>query len=343
VAEQQLLTPIAPPPPAELLTLESEALRVRVWPRMGGKIISIVVRGHGSLAGSDDRELLHPPLHPYVTATDTSSFEDSDAGGWDECFPSVAACTLHGIQVPDHGDIWRRPWDATIRNEALLAHVTAASAPLRFSRWMQLDGPTMHLRYSVANTGAHGADFLWSAHPLFQVEEGDRIVLPETVHQVHVENSSAPFVLSRGFCSWPRAELTSGAHLDLSTIGRPDGVTAHKLFAGPLTVGWCGLYRERLNLGIVLRFDPGQTPFAGLWISHAAWPPGNTRAKQYTVALEPTMAPCDALDRAVALGRAPHLLPQGEFSWPLQFEVYGSHTPVRYDEFLKLASTPPRH
>jgi hypothetical protein len=318
-----------------------------MWPRMGGKLTSLVVRGHGSLAGSRDRELLHPPVQAYATRTATSSFALSDAGGWDECLPSVAACAMHGTDIPDHGDVWRKPWDAAVRHEALLTHVNASSVPLRFSRHLSLDGPTMHLRYSVTNTGNHGADFLWSAHPLFQVEEGDRIVLPDTVHQVRVEASSMQnLVLSRGCCSWPRAEIATGGHVDLSTVGPRDGHTAHKVFAGPLPLGWCGLYREQLSLGIVMRFDPGQTPFAGLWISHGAWPqgPGTEECKkQYCVAIEPTMAPCDGLDRAAAMGHAQHLLPLAEFSWPLQFEVYGSHTPVRFDEFLHLLSTPPRH
>lgn len=336
--------PVMSPPAGELITLESEALRVRIWPRKGGKITSIVVRGHGSLADHPDRELLHPPIHPYNTATDTSGFELSDAGGWDECFPSVAACSLNGRNIADHGEIWRKPWDTIEKNEAVLAHVNASTASLRFSRWISVDGPTMHLRYSVANTGTLGADFLWSAHPLFRVEAGDRIVLPASVDKVFVEYSSIDsLVNAHGTCSWPTAHLAHGAHLDLSTVGPEDGATAHKLFAGPLDVGWCGIYRTQLQLGIVMGFNPAQTPFAGLWICQGAWPSGSDGPKQYTVALEPTTAPCDALDRAMKLGHAHHLLPQGEFSWPVQFEVFGSHTPIRYDEFLELATTTPRH
>ena len=306
---------------------------------MGGKIVSVVVRSHAGRPGIPDRELLHPPLHAYSAATDISSFALSDAGGWDECLPSVAGCKSAGIEIPDHGDVWRKPWTAVVKNDALLAHVSAFSVPLRFSRWLSVDGPTMHLRYSVTNTGNHGVDFLWSAHPLLQVQEGDRIVLPETVDEVHVEGST---VVRSATCSWPHAELPGGGHVDLSTVGPLDGVTSHKLFAGPLSIGWCGLYRAELKLGIVMRFDPGQTPFAGLWISHGAWPHGSG-LKQYTVALEPTMAPCDALDRAVEHGYARHLIPQAEFSWPMQFEVFGSHEPVGYHEFLALASTAPRH
>ena len=335
---------LAGAPAAELLTLESEALRVRLWPRMGGKIVSIVVRGHGKLAGNLDRELLHPAIHPYNEATRSSGFQDSDAGGWDECLPSVAGCHWKGVDIPDHGDVWRTPWTAVIRNDALLAHTQAFSLPLRFSRRIALDGPTMHLNYAVTNTGTSAADFLWSAHPLFQVQEGDRIVLPDDTDTVHVEGSTVSALLrNEPWCPWPHVHLAHGGHLDLSTVGPQDGHTSHKLFAGPLATGWCGLYRTQLQLGIVMRFDPTHTPFAGLWISQGAWPPGEIGAKQYTVALEPTTAPCDALDRAAGHGHAQHLLPQAEFAWPLQFEVYGSHEPVFYEDFLALASIPPRH
>jgi hypothetical protein len=332
------------PPAHELVILENDSLRIKMWPRMGGKIVSIVVRARVGRRGIGERELLHAPIHAYSPATDTSSFALSDAGGWDECLPSVASCTVGDVEIPDHGDVWRKPWTAVLKNDAILARVEAFSLPLRFSRWLSLDGPAMHLRYAVTNTGQHGTDFLWSAHPLFQVEEGDRIVLPDTVHQVRVEGTSVErLVRNKDYSAWPIAELANGGHLDLSTVGALDGRTAHKFFAGPLTTGWCGLYRAKLKMGIVMRFDPGQTPFAGLWISQGAWPQQNDGAKQYTVALEPTTAICDGLDHAATLGCAQHLLPQAEYSWPLQFEVFGSHESVEYEQFLVLASTQPRH
>ena len=39
-----------------------------------------------------------------------------DASGWDECLPSVAACTVKTagcrLDIPDHGDLWRVAWEA---------------------------------------------------------------------------------------------------------------------------------------------------------------------------------------------------------------------------------------
>ncbi len=316
-------------PPEERLALENAQLRVTLWPRMGGKVVSLIAK-----AESGDHELLHPPLHAYTTASDSSGFELSDAGGWDECLPSVAACTAHGAMIPDHGDVWRRPWRASSDGTSLTASVDAFSVPVHFSKRLSLSNSTLLTEYSAQNPTAHVAEFLWSAHPLFQVEEGDRIVLPGNVADVHVEGSTINSLAREdGRCAWPMADSSAGSWIDLSQVGPLDGTTAHKLFAGPLTNGWCGLYRSKLQLGILVQFDPRLTPYAGLWISHGQWPAGG-KHRQYTVALEPTFAPCDALDKASITGRSMVLAPGRTFSWPLHLSVAQS---VTYESFLAAA------
>lgn len=317
-------------PRGEGLTLQNDSLRVTVWPKQGGKLVSIIAKTF-----SGPVELLHPPLHPYSAATESSGFELSDAGGWDECLPSVAACTLNGMQIPDHGDVWRELWNASLEGSTLSASVDAFSVPVRFSKHLSLDGAALQTRYTAENISQQTTEFLWSAHPLFQVEEGDHILLPGSVAAVHVEGSTIDGLAGPdGRCTWPMAELADGSWIDLSQVGPPDGSTAHKLFAGRLASGWCGLYRSKLRLGILMQFDPELTPYAGLWISHAQWPAGGAR-RQYTVALEPTFAPCDALDRASAMGCSMILRPGASFSWPLRLSIVDAMT---YEDFLAAAN-----
>src|SRR5580698_824572 len=81
---------------------------VTVLPALGGKIASIRV---------GERELLQAPLVPYAPRTRTMSFDASDASGWDECLPSVAACSVEtaagAAAIPDHGDLWRVEWKSS--------------------------------------------------------------------------------------------------------------------------------------------------------------------------------------------------------------------------------------
>src|SRR5580658_7070812 len=78
---------------------------VTFLPRFGGKIASIRL---------GNRELLQGPLAVYRPRTRTMNFDAGDASGWDECLPSVAACTLETetgtVSIPDHGDLWRVEW-----------------------------------------------------------------------------------------------------------------------------------------------------------------------------------------------------------------------------------------
>ncbi len=89
----------------ENVLIKAGGCSVQIFPELGGKIASIKVGA---------RELLQTPLAPYGPRTRTMSFDAGDASGWDECFPSVAACSIDTetgpAAIPDHGDLWRIEW-----------------------------------------------------------------------------------------------------------------------------------------------------------------------------------------------------------------------------------------
>ena len=89
----------------ENVVMRAGGCSVTILPRLGGKIASIQI---------GDRELLQEPLAPYAARTRAMSFDAGDASGWDECLPSVAACSVETdagtASIPDHGDLWRVEW-----------------------------------------------------------------------------------------------------------------------------------------------------------------------------------------------------------------------------------------
>ena len=96
----------------ENVVIKAGGCSVTLMPALGGKIASLRV-------GAD--ELLQTPLKPLAPRTRTMAFSDSDASGWDECLPSVAACTMPTeagtAVIPDHGDLWRVPWKVLAATE----------------------------------------------------------------------------------------------------------------------------------------------------------------------------------------------------------------------------------
>ena len=288
-----------------LRILENEHLRVVVAPQSGGKLISLFSR-------RTNTEWLLPPLRPYAEARSDRGFEDWDGGGFDECLPTVAPSGT----APDHGELWRQPWQEV---DPVTLRTTACGGALSVERRALLDGSSLVLHYQVKNVGQRVESLLYSAHPLLRVEPNDRILLPDEVRSLRVEGSRNHRLGKRGdSIPWPVAE---GEDLsDLSILGPPDGSQADKLFTGVLSEGWSAVFRPSLQEGIKLLFDTQTLPYLGLWICRAAWPESG-KAKQYTVALEPASAPADALADAVRECTAWRLEPGQERRWVLRFAL----------------------
>jgi galactose mutarotase-like enzyme len=294
---------------------------VTVLPLFGGKIASVRIGA---------RELLQQPLAPIAPRTRTMAFDAGDASGWDECLPSVAACrveTAAGVaEVPDHGDLWRVDWQPLI-NEAysMTYRAECFSLPLRLERTLTLTpvatGWVLRSDYTVTNLSSEKMPWSWSAHPLFAIEEGDRIALPETIKRLRVEGSGGGR-LGKGdhVVAWPFARLASGGQADLRIVESPDSRIGDKLFAGPLSAAenWCALERPSAGVRVRVTFDTVATPYLGLWICYGGWPerPG---PKQMCVAMEPATAPVDSLAVTGPWSRA--LEPGDCFRWPMEVEI----------------------
>jgi galactose mutarotase-like enzyme len=317
---------------------------VTILPRFGGKIASIRIA---------DRELLQGPLAPYGPRSRTMSFDAGDASGWDECLPSVAPCTVETeggtARIPDHGDLWRVEWKREdqgpgTRNQGLGNNHSGGdrsslgasnqpvtlrgecfSLPLRLERTVTLTnspkGWKLRLDYTVTNMGRAPTPWSWSAHPLFSVEAGDRIVLPDSIATLRVEGSGGSRLGKSGdLVAWPLATLANGSRADLSVAQGPESGIGDKLFAGPLQgdENWCALERPKAGVNLRVRFDTAATPYLGLWICNGGWPerPG---AKQMCVAMEPATAPVDSLAQTGSWSRV--LAAKETFSWPMTVEI----------------------
>ena len=300
-------------PGLERLELKTDTFSVEVLPSLGGKVASMRKNGV---------ELLQQPILPYAPRTLTTAFEESDASGFDECMPSVAACDIDApegkLSIPDHGEFWRLPWAVTSANESeLQLTATGTVLPLRFERKLRLSNApgrhqaeTLHIDYRLENIGHHETHYLWSAHPLFAVDPGDSIRLPAPVATVTVESSSRNRLGPRGTVHpWPFAQLASGGMAQLDRVGHESDNTGDKLYAdAPVDDGWSAIERRKAGLRVQVEFDPKITPWLGLWLCYGGWP-GNNPLRQFCVALEPCTSPADSLATAIAAGQARTLGP----------------------------------
>jgi len=309
----------------ENVLIRSGDCSVLVLPKFGGKIASLRVKNH---------ELLQAPLAPLGPRTRTMAFDASDASGWDECLPSVAACkvkTGSGMaEIPDHGDLWRVEWESEpgpARGEAdsVTLRGTCFSLPLTLDRTIALKkasrGWQLELNYALTNTGRTSAPWSWAAHPLFAVDEGDQIELPSSIQSLRVEGSGRARLGSAGDAvAWPMATIAGNRKEDLRVAQDKQSGVADKLFAGPLRAeqNWCALHRPRAGVKVKFSFDPAATPYLGLWLCYGGWP-DKSGPKQMCVAMEPSTAPVDSLAQTGDWSRI--LAPGESYRWPMRIDL----------------------
>lgn len=317
----------------ENVLIQSGDCTVALLPQFGGKIASICVK---------NRELLHAPLAEVAPRTRTMAFDAGDASGWDECLPSVAACavkTNSGVaEIPDHGDLWRVEWDAA-GNKAQDNHAGAEngrsnsitlrgecfSLPLALDRTLTLTesgkGWQLLVDYRLTNAGRIPAPWSWAAHPLWAVDAGDIVELPESITSLRVEGSGGGRLGANGDrVGWPIAKRAKGAQADLRVVQSRRSRIADKLFAGPLAANenWCALLRPKAGVRIRFSFDVDDAPYLGLWLCYGGWPE-RRGAKQMCVAMEPSTAPVDSLARTGEWSRA--LKPGESTSWKMSVAI----------------------
>jgi len=199
-------------------------------------------------------------------ATPGSAFVD--AGGMEECIPTVRG-------RPDHGDAWCRPWTG----DAGRASVTAAEFSL--TRTLSVSGGSLTADYALA--AAPGYRFVWAAHLLLDLSSQATLECEPGV-AVRVFGGSESWVHRR----WPDA---SGLHLN--HLGPDDGTAVSAIVETPRALVRDG--PRRLHLAVR---GAGLPTAIGLWRNLRGWP---VASPYRSIGVEPMLG--RLWDRAVGSSR----------------------------------------
>ncbi|WP_328991877.1 hypothetical protein OG394_36680 [Kribbella sp. NBC_01245] len=228
-----------------------------------------------------------------------------DAGGLDECFPTVRG-------TPDHGSLWNQPWgvvdkadewDVVELEDALfLRRVNGGEAP------DELGPHSMWADYRLL--AAPGYRFIWAAHALLDCEVGARIVVPAgTVARLHPE----AFELLGEFSSEPWVDRVWPTSLDLASYGPDDGTAVGAVLvdcpaASVVDRG------QTLTLAVSC---PGQPVSIALWRNLGGFP---ASSPYRSLGVEPMLG--RAFDLADAGPSDTAVVgPSGEVNWRLTLSV----------------------
>jgi galactose mutarotase-like enzyme len=289
--------------------LRSDAAEVRVMPQLGAKIISLLDR-------RSTREWLWRPenARPFQNRPG-DPFETSTMTGADECLPSVAPCVIDGQQIPDHGEVWQRPWELdseSLNANQICTRIQLTGLPLRFERLISLAGERsaiVRLAYRLTNLSDEPQRFLWSFHPLMQIQPGDELIVPAS--KVKVEATTLPDMHKGDIIPWPNPRADVELHR-LSLGAQPAYL---KVFAQDLADGDVRIVNRQSGDQLTFRFDRRELPALGIWLTRGGW------NGYHHFAIEPTHAPFDSLADAADAGACPMLKSRETISWTVELEL----------------------
>lgn len=143
-------------------TLACGGLSLVVVPVLGGKVVSVLSPRCGELLATN-----HLPLRRRLPG---DRFEDHDASGWDECFPSVLAESITVgsgvVAYPDHGELWTLEWSAEASNDRLDLEAEGLVLPYRIQRSYRIVEEVIRVDVSITNTGTESWPAVFTLHPL---------------------------------------------------------------------------------------------------------------------------------------------------------------------------------
>ena len=304
-------------PAVALRTAELEVVAV---PSIGMKLTNLRRPNGREWLWRSDQIPLSPPR------PGASYVETADSGGWDECFPTVGPCPIPGAPsrpwLPDHGELWSAPWSSSVYDHSggttLSGRTEGTAFPYSFEREVTLDNhePLARFRYRVRNVGDKPFPWIWSSHPLLNVQPGSALTL-DGVEQVRIAAAHGRDDLSIGaVVDWP-----SGIGGGGEFVFPEAGAWAAKVFGDIGPEGRMSLTdpRKGERLEFVVRRE--EVPQVGVWINCRGWaPPGRT--PYYNLALEPCIGAPDRLDLAVEEWHTSQTLGAGEErAWSLEVRL----------------------
>ncbi|MCS7033876.1 MAG: DUF5107 domain-containing protein [Phycisphaerae bacterium] len=290
--------------------IENDVLRLEVWPKLGGKVSSVVDK-------TDGFELLFNfPAEIPEDSMYGRPYENTWYAGWDECFPAVGVGHYVGhpydqIPIPDHGEVYAIPTTSVPVKDGITSVWHGLRFGYRLTRRLTLTSEGLRAAYSLTNLAPFEFRFVWAQHALMSMDSPVEFELPSgsPMRWSHSPGKDVqqPF-------TWPRIS----DQIDLSTSDRLPSNGGWKVFAlEPIRSAATIRYPKR-GRKLQMRYQgAGLEAFWGLWINTGAW------NHQRHFAMEPTTGRFDQLDRAVQDGSAGRVGPGASIEWQVDWIVGG--------------------
>ncbi|MGL6260091.1 hypothetical protein [Vibrio sp. WXL210] len=276
------------------IILTTPQLRAEWLPTYGSKLCSLKV-----LSSGEEIELLYQSPEQTLTLPPYgASFADFDMSGFDECFPTIKACTLPGSKhaIPDHGEVWALPWECEVGDERQL-HFSVTSPhfgyTLRKSVKLEQHCLESHYQLSLDNNAAP-LPFMWTPHALFKASPQTRIVVPSHLQSVISVCDTSPLLGDFGAQHpWPLTKTPFGEY-DLAQIASAQSALCDKFYFNQRLRQGDEFGFENEQVKVMMNVDHRTVPWLSIWKNQAGF------RGHYNFALEPCTAAFDSIAEAAS-------------------------------------------
>ncbi|HSD62538.1 MAG TPA: hypothetical protein VLB50_02035 [Ignavibacteriaceae bacterium] len=296
------------------------------FPQLGSKMISFINKKTGTeflLENQDEEKTYKIPFY----GADYSKF---DASGFDECFPTIEASELtvetgtgkqEKINFPDHGELWSKEWSYEIIGDSILFTTSGVNAVYGIRKLITLNENRLIINYNLVNNSSFPLNYIWSAHPLLAVDEGDKIIMPSDIDKLFLNWASDINIGTFGqYIQWSDLNDGNNGKSFFKINSRSMGI-ALKGFTDTLKSGFAGLFRLQKNESILISFDSKKLPYLGVWLCYGGWPV-ESKKKHFTIALEPTTGRPDSLSESIKRKECSVLGIDEEKNWRVEFSLW---------------------
>ena len=267
----------------------------------GARLGELRFNGHDLLTRAPSR--FRAPAH------DLGRYETRPVYGYDDCFPTVDACSLpsaKAIHIPDHGELCWLSWDVSAGDDRLDCRVHSEMFPgVAFWRRLRFSEDSLSWEFEVTNQGAAALPCLHVMHALLPLDQVVAVRLPEFTTCVDEQRD---------------AELGMGtpAACERFLLDRPTG-TAEMLLLRNISRGLVELTLA-CGLRLAIDFDAQLFPTLGIWWNHAGYP-DEDGCRRTECAFEPIPGTCSSLVKSHADGASLTVPPQGSLRWRVTWRV----------------------
>ena len=273
------------------IQLENEVLKILILPELGGKVASIFRKDKSFelLFQNKEDQYKSPELY--------ADFEEFDASGFDDAFPSIDAGEVYivsrKVMYPDHGEIWSSAFTYKIVDEKIIMNYESRILPYSYKKTLYLESDSLRVEYEIINRGNEDIPCIWAMHCLINCEEDMQLQFPKDTKGIENVHQSDYLGDIGTYHSFPIAKDLKGNNYRLDRIMAKTSKKCEKYYVkGKILEGVCGAYYPDKGVHFRVYYDKEKLPYLGFWVTESGF------RGDYNCALEPTNGYYDSIDVA---------------------------------------------